>query len=191
MVSNIFNCISLVLFEFSKWNKYFFSNTKCSRSGSRIADRTRPQGLELSIMAGLLLRRFPHLEPSRGSTGAQWSYQLQAVARHECQHQIKKFLHHRICLSCHSLCKVSTNKGPTGALRHRRGGAEPPSISIANPPSRAFSSRAASRVAWHKSAGDKSTTLQLPLTSWVFFSTHESLLQIKMVVTDRQQIEIL
>ena len=62
LVSNIFNCISLVLFEFSKWNKYFFSNTKCSRSGSRIADRTRPQGLELSIMAGLLLRRFPHLD---------------------------------------------------------------------------------------------------------------------------------
>ena len=24
LVSNIFNCISLVLFEFSKWNKYFF-----------------------------------------------------------------------------------------------------------------------------------------------------------------------
>ena len=61
LVSNIFNCISLVLFEFSKWNKYFFSNTKCSRSGSRIADRTRPQGLELSIMAGLLPPRFPHL----------------------------------------------------------------------------------------------------------------------------------
>ena len=60
LVSNIFNCISLVLFEFSKWNEYFFSNTKCSRSGSRIADRTRPQGLELSIMAGLLPPRFPH-----------------------------------------------------------------------------------------------------------------------------------
>ena len=67
MVSNIFNCISLVLFEFSKWNKYFFSNTKCSRSGSRIADRTRPQGLELSIMAGFLLRRFPHLPSSPGA----------------------------------------------------------------------------------------------------------------------------
>ena len=70
LVSNIFNCISLVLFEFSKWNKYFFSNTKCSRSGSRIADRTRPKGLELSIMARLLLRRFPHLQPGRFSMAA-------------------------------------------------------------------------------------------------------------------------
>ena len=28
LVSNIFNCISLVLFEFSKWNKYFFFKYK-------------------------------------------------------------------------------------------------------------------------------------------------------------------
>ena len=61
LVSYIFNCRSLVLFRFSQWNKYNFSNTKCSRSVPRIADRTRPQGLELSIMAGLPLPRSPHL----------------------------------------------------------------------------------------------------------------------------------
>ena len=62
LVSYIFNCLNLVLFRFSQWNRYHFSNTKCSRSVPRIADRTRPQGLELSIMAGLLLHRFTHFQ---------------------------------------------------------------------------------------------------------------------------------